>query len=74
MSSLTLSTPDRALDHYLNGWCLYQVTACRLMARTSSTRTAAPSASGTSFRMWPRSCIPGLSAPENSAVGRLPSV
>ena len=35
VSSLTLSTPDRALDHYLNGWCLYQVTACRLMARTS---------------------------------------
>ena len=35
VSSLTVSTPDPALDRYLNGWCLYQVTACRLMARTS---------------------------------------
>ncbi len=35
VSALTVKTPDRALDRYLNGWCLYQVIACRLMARTS---------------------------------------
>ncbi len=34
-SSLTVRTPDKALDRYLSGWCLYQVIACRLMARTS---------------------------------------
>ena len=35
VSALTFRTPDRALDRYLNGWCLYQVSACRMMARTS---------------------------------------
>lgn len=35
VSALTVTTPEPALDHYLNGWCLYQVAACRLMARTS---------------------------------------
>lgn len=33
--TITVSTPDPALDHYLNGWCLYQVAACRLLGRTS---------------------------------------
>ena len=32
---IRFETPDRDLDHYLNGWCLYQVIACRLLARTS---------------------------------------
>lgn len=32
---LRVETPDPALDHYLNGWCLYQVMACRLLGRTS---------------------------------------
>ena len=32
---LTIRTPDQGLNHYLNGWCLYQVVACRLLARTS---------------------------------------
>lgn len=32
---LLVQTPDEALDHYLNGWGLYQVIACRLLARTS---------------------------------------
>ncbi|MEA4955956.1 MAG: glucoamylase family protein [Pseudoflavonifractor sp.] len=32
---LRVETPDPALNHYLNGWCLYQVVACRLLARTS---------------------------------------
>ena len=35
VAALEITTPDEALNHYLNGWCLYQVTACRLMARTS---------------------------------------
>ncbi len=35
VSALTVTTPDRALDRYLGGWCLYQVIACRMMARTS---------------------------------------
>ncbi len=35
VSALTVETPCSALDDYLNGWCLYQVIACRLMARTS---------------------------------------
>ena len=35
VSALTVRTPDGALDRYLGGWSLYQVTACRLMARTS---------------------------------------
>ena len=33
--TLTVETPDHALNHYFNGWCLYQVVACRLLARTS---------------------------------------
>ena len=32
---LKVDTPDRELDQYLNGWCLYQVIACRLLGRTS---------------------------------------
>jgi len=32
---LRVETPEVALDHYLNGWCLYQVIACRLLGRTS---------------------------------------
>ena len=35
VSALTVKTPDGALDRYLGGWCLYQVIACRMMARTS---------------------------------------
>ena len=35
VSALEFYTPDPALNRYLGGWCLYQVTACRLMARTS---------------------------------------
>lgn len=35
VSSLTAKTPDGTLDRYLGGWNLYQVIACRLMARTS---------------------------------------
>ena len=35
VSALRFSTPEPALDRYLNGWALYQVLACRLMARTS---------------------------------------
>lgn len=33
--TFTLKTPEPVLDHYMNGWCLYQVIACRLMGRTS---------------------------------------
>ncbi|MDR3207147.1 MAG: hypothetical protein LBT60_02330 [Oscillospiraceae bacterium] len=32
---LRVDTPDRALNHYLNGWALYQVQAVRLYARAS---------------------------------------
>ena len=35
VSALRFSTPEPALDRYLNGWALYQVLACRLMARMS---------------------------------------
>ncbi len=35
VSSLKVFTPDEGLNRYLNSWCLYQVIACRLMARTS---------------------------------------
>lgn len=35
VSALKVHTPDPALDRYLNGWCLYQVIACRLLGRTS---------------------------------------
>ena len=35
VSALKVRTPDPALDRYLNGWCLYQVIACRLLGRTS---------------------------------------
>ncbi len=35
VSALAVKTPDGALDRYLGGWCLYQVIACRMMARTS---------------------------------------
>lgn len=34
-SPLIISTPDSALDRYVNRWSLYQVAACRLFARTS---------------------------------------
>ncbi len=32
---LTVQTPNEELNCYLNGWCLYQVIACRLLGRTS---------------------------------------
>lgn len=32
---LIVETPEEELNHYLNGWCLYQVIACRLLGRTS---------------------------------------
>ncbi len=35
VSRLTVRTPRPELDRYLGGWGLYQVLACRLMARTS---------------------------------------
>lgn len=34
-AALCLESPDKDLNHYLNGWALYQVVACRLFARTS---------------------------------------
>jgi len=35
VSSLKVYTGNELLDHYLNGWALYQVIACRLLGRTS---------------------------------------
>ncbi len=35
LDTLQVHTPDRALDILLNDWLLYQVTACRLWARTA---------------------------------------
>ncbi len=31
--TLTVDTPDAQLNNYLNGWALYQATACRMKAR-----------------------------------------
>ena len=35
LSRLTLRSPVPALDRLMNGWCAYQVTACRVMGRCS---------------------------------------
>ena len=35
LDTLQVQTPDRALDLMLNDWLLYQVTSCRLWARTA---------------------------------------
>jgi cellobiose phosphorylase len=35
VSSLVITTPNDRLNHYMNGWALYQVIACRLFGRTS---------------------------------------
>jgi cyclic beta-1,2-glucan synthetase len=32
---ITIETPSKELDNYINGWALYQVLACRVMGRTS---------------------------------------
>ncbi len=34
-SALAVETPDRRLNTYLNGWAVYQIRACRMLARTS---------------------------------------
>ena len=35
LNKLRINTPSPELNHYVNCWGLYQVTACRLFARTS---------------------------------------
>lgn len=32
---LKIKTPDNAINNYMNGWCPYQVIACRILGRTS---------------------------------------
>ncbi len=35
LGSISFSTPDAALDGYMNGWAMYQTLASRLLGRTS---------------------------------------
>ncbi len=33
--AVSIETPDKLIDRYVNGWAVYQTAACRLLARTS---------------------------------------
>ncbi len=35
LGSLVVSTPEKALDNYMNGWAMYQALASRLLGRSS---------------------------------------
>jgi cyclic beta-1,2-glucan synthetase len=34
-TALTVETPDAELNHYLNGWAVYQTLCCRILGRSS---------------------------------------
>ena len=40
LDTVTVHTPDPALDVMLNGWLLYQATACRLWARSALSQSS----------------------------------
>lgn len=66
VSALRFSTPEPALDRYLNGWALYQVLACRLMARTSQYQNGGAYGFRTSSKTCGPCCSLCRSGPGNS--------
>ena len=50
LGGVSLRCGDSAMEHYMNGWAVYQTVACRLEGAAAYTRAAARSASATSFR------------------------
>ncbi len=50
LGTVTVRTPDRAMDIMLNGWLLYQTLACRIWARSALYQASGAYGSATSCR------------------------